>query len=105
MSQVIDPVRRRRWRPGTMNRRRLAAVARVLIAVALTGCAGTVAPAYHGQTSDHFDGKRFFNYERTPARQLEDALRREQPGRHRGHWDKWQETPTDTPPPRVGGGE
>src|SRR5262249_18337984 len=24
---------------------------------------------------------------------------------HRGHWPKWEETPTDTPPPRVFGGQ
>lgn len=74
------------------------------MALALAGCGRFIAPAYHGAMSDHFDGKHFFNYERTPERQLEDAIRREEPGRHRGHWADWQDTPTDTPPPRVTGG-
>ena len=74
-------------------------------ALADTGCGRSIAPAYHGAVSDHFDGKHFFNYERTPERQLEDAIRRQEPGRHRGHWDDWQETPTDTPPRRVAGGD
>ena len=43
------------------------AAAAVIVVITLGGCAGTVAPAYHGPRSDHFDGKRFFNYERTPA--------------------------------------
>lgn len=77
----------------------------LLMALALAGCGRSIAPAYHGTVSDHFDGKHFFNYERTPERQLEDAIRREEPGRNRGHWDDWQETPTDTPPARVIGGE
>src|SRR5438270_1781227 len=81
------------------------AAAAVIVVITLGGCAGTVAPAYHGPRSDHFDGKRFFNYERTPEGQLEDALRRQELGRHRGHWDDWQETPADMPPPRVAGGE
>lgn len=89
---------------GVRNIARAGAVL-VLLAFAITGCGRSIAPAYHGAVSDHFDGKRFFNYERTPERQLEDAIRREEPGRHRGHWDDWQETPTDTPPPRVAGGE
>ena len=75
----------------------------LLVAVIVVACGRAIAPAYHGAVSDHFDGKHFFNYERTPERQLEDALRRQEPGRRRGHWDKWQETPTETPPPRVGG--
>lgn len=66
-------------------------------------CGRAIAPSYHGATSDHFDGKHFFNYERTPERQFEDAIRNTRPGQHRGHWETWQETPTDTPPPRVAG--
>ena len=83
-----------------MQYRRLASYV-ALFAIAVSACGRSVAPAYHGAISDHFDGKHFFNYERTPVRQLEDALRIEEPGRARGHWDDWQETPTDTPPPRV----
>lgn len=88
-----------------IGRRRRTATSSLLFALALGGCARVGAPTYHGVTSDHFDGRRFFNYERTPELQLEDALRRHLPGRHRGHWDDWQETPTDTPPPRVAAGE
>ena len=77
--------------------------ARVLLLAVLSACGRAIAPAYHGPVSDHFDGKHFFNYERTPERQLEDAVRRQEPGRRRGHWDRWQDTPTDTPPPRVMG--
>ena len=77
----------------------------VFLAMVGTACGRSVAPVYHGTVSDHFDGKHFVNYERTPERQLEDAVRRTEPGRHRGHWDDWQETPTDTPPPRVTGSD
>lgn len=81
-----------------------AAPWRVLVLViALSACGPSIAPAYHGPVSDHFDGKHFFNYERTPESQLADAIHKEEPGRHQGHWDAWQETPTDTPPPRVAG--
>lgn len=86
-----------------MTHRRIRSSLRLGLAFALAACGRLIAPAYHGPVSDHFDGKRFFNYERTPERQLEDAIRRAEPGRRRGHWDKWQETPTDTPPPRVTG--
>ena len=86
-----------------MTRRRLHRAAPALLGIALAACGRFIPSAYHGAVSDHFDGKHFFNYERTPERQLEDAIRREEPGRHRGHWDRWQETPTDTPPPRVAG--
>ncbi len=88
-----------------MNPRRLRLLRTVVLLAVVPACGPSVAPAYHGTVSDHFDGKHFFNYERTPERQLEDAVRREEPGRRRGHWDKWQETPTDTPPPRVSGSE
>lgn len=77
----------------------------LLLAMASIGCGRFIAPAYHGPISDHFDGKHFFNYERTPERQLEDAIRRAERGRHRGHWDSWKDTPTDTPPSRVAGGD
>lgn len=86
-----------------MNRSRRLSPCLLFLIVVGTACGRSIAPAYHGARSDHFDGKHFFNYERTPERQLEDAIRREEPGRHRGHWDKWQETPTDTPPRRVAG--
>ena len=86
--------------------RRLEHSGRVTILLMLiAACGRSIAPAYHGAVSDHFDGNHFFNYERTPERQLDDALRRQQPGRRRGHWDDWQETPTDTPPPRVAGSD
>jgi L-ascorbate metabolism protein UlaG (beta-lactamase superfamily) len=86
-----------------MPHRKLVVALTLPLAFAAVGCGSSIAPAYHGAVSDHFDGKHFYNYERTPERQLEDAIRRQEPGRHRGHWDKWQEMPTDTPPPRVAG--
>ena len=76
------------------------------IALALGGCASIAAPRYHGPRSDHFDGRRFHNAVRFRDHQIEDGLRREAHailGR-RGYWDGWQDVPTDTPPPRVGGG-
>lgn len=88
-----------------MRHRYRRSASATLLAILISACGRYVAPAYHGFLSDHFDGKHFFNYERTPERQLADAIRREEPGRHRGHWDKWQETPTDTPPPRVPGSD
>ena len=76
----------------------------VLIACAVAGCATVAAPSYHGELSDHFDGKRFHNYVRFRDAQIEDALRRagrEILGR-RGNWPKWEEVTTDVPPTRVG---
>lgn len=86
-----------------MKRHRTIASRLTLLVIVLSACGPSVAPAYHGVVSDHFDGEHFFNYERTEERQLEDALRKAQPGRRRGHWDKWQQTPTGTPQPRVAG--
>jgi L-ascorbate metabolism protein UlaG (beta-lactamase superfamily) len=87
------------------TRHRLTLGAAVTLGALAVGCGRSVAPAYHGAKSDHFDGERFFNYERTPTKQREDFVRSEEPGRARGHWDSWQETATDTPPPRVFGGQ
>lgn len=89
---------RRRWRPSL-----LAAP----LAAASVACASLAAPRYHGPPSDHFDGERFHNHERSRDRQIEDALRF---GAHtllgkRGFWAGWEDVPTDTPPPRVGRGE
>ena len=88
-----------------MKRYRKLDTCATLLAILISACGRSIAPAYHGATSDHFDGKHFYNYERTPERQLEDAIRRQEPGRNRGHWEKWQETTTDTPPPRVLGSD
>jgi L-ascorbate metabolism protein UlaG (beta-lactamase superfamily) len=71
------------------------------------GCATLAAPAYHGRTSDHFDGTRFHNYVRIRDNQIEDALRlaiHEALGK-RGRWTDWEDVPTDVPPRRVGMGD
>lgn len=86
-----------------MNRHRGQVLRVTVLLAAVSACGRSIPAAYHGAVSDHFDGKRFFNYERTPESQIEDAIRNTTPGRHRGHWDNWQQTPTDTPPPRVAG--
>lgn len=75
-------------------------------ALLLAGCATAGAARYRGPPSDHFDGRRFHNPARLEDNQLADAARI---GLHtiagtRGAWPAWEETPTDTPPPRVGGG-
>ena len=78
----------------------------LLLACGALGCARVAAPSYHGEVSDHFDGKRFHNYVRFRDQQIEDALRRA--GREifhrRGDWPDWEEVVTDVPPKRVGSG-
>lgn len=88
----------------TATRYARAAVASVL-AGALFGCASVIAPAYHGPTSDHFDGKRFHNYVQIRDAQIEDALRRASREllRRGGSWPEWEDVTTDVPPRRVGG--
>ncbi|GAC1649435.1 MAG: MBL fold metallo-hydrolase [Gemmatimonadaceae bacterium] len=76
----------------------------VLVPLVIAGCAALEAPRYRGPRSDHFDGERFFNYERLHDNQVADAIRIGV-GRHkRGRWRQWEETATDTPPARVGHG-
>ena len=76
-----------------------------LVVCVVAGCAGFMAPAYHGAVSDHFDGKRFHNAVQFRDAQIEDALRRagRELLRHRGHWPDWEEVVTDIPPRRVAG--
>jgi L-ascorbate metabolism protein UlaG (beta-lactamase superfamily) len=56
--------------------------------------------------SDHFDGSHFHNLERANDLLLGDALRRAESilAGSSGGGTKWVLAPTDTPPPRVGGG-
>lgn len=96
--------------PATIAHPRRAVKARFLFAVVgtlgLAGCARVAAPAYHGELSDHFDGKRFHNYVRFRDEQIEDAIRRagRELLRQRGDWPDWEEVVTDVPPRRVGAG-
>jgi L-ascorbate metabolism protein UlaG (beta-lactamase superfamily) len=85
----------------------LARLLPLALGAVLTGCAALSRPSYHGPVSDHFDGERFHNYVRIEDHQIADALRLELhtlTGK-RGRWTKWESAPTDTPPPRVWGGE
>lgn len=94
-------------RPRARDVRRSAALARPLLALAVTACASFAAARYRGPLSDHFDGRRFHNLSPTKDRQLDDALRiaaQRLTGRLRGDWPWWEATPTDTPPARVTGG-
>lgn len=82
---------------------------RVTLALALLlgGCATLAAHRYRGPLSDHFDGKRFHNSVRFRDAMIEDGIRRTASilsGDSRGG-AKWVTAPTDTPPPRVGGGK
>jgi L-ascorbate metabolism protein UlaG (beta-lactamase superfamily) len=74
----------------------------LLLATLAAGCA-VLTPIYVGPRSDHFDGIHFHSYEAAPAGALGDAWRRINPFHRHGRWPEWEETPTDTPPPRVGG--
>lgn len=71
-------------------------------ALSAIGCA-VLTPMWVGPRSDHFDGVRFRNHEATPTGALGDAFRRANPFHRHGAWPDWEETPTDTPPPRVAG--
>ena len=76
------------------------------LAVLLGGCASVAAGRYHAPTSDHFDGRRFHNPQRFNDAMIDDALRRTASilARNSRGGAKWVTAPTDTPPPRVGGG-
>lgn len=60
---------------------------------------------YQGPVSDHFDGERFFNPYRTPARGRRDLLRwRLERRKTRAKWPAWAPSPyADRPPARVEG--
>jgi L-ascorbate metabolism protein UlaG (beta-lactamase superfamily) len=61
------------------------------------------APGYRGQTTDHFDGRKFHNLEGPPRRGFLDFLRWQFTGR-RGDWKEWSESQPGLPPPvRVDG--
>ncbi len=85
-------------------RARFAAI--VVGVCGLIGCARVSAPSYHGEPSDHFDGKRFHNYVQFRDQQIEDALRRanREIFHRRNDWPDWEEVSTDVPPKRVGVG-
>lgn len=62
------------------------------------------APKYRGPKSDHFDGKRFLNLERTRHAGFLDLVRW-LTNRDHGRWDAWREITPSVPPRRVAGGE
>jgi L-ascorbate metabolism protein UlaG (beta-lactamase superfamily) len=62
------------------------------------------APKYRGPQSDHFDGKRFVNLERTHHAGFRDVLRWLLNRQH-GPWEEWREITPSVPPQRVAGGE
>jgi len=57
------------------------------------------APRYSGQTTDHFDGRKFHNPEGPARRGFLGFLRWKLSGK-RGEWNKWTESQAGTPPPR-----
>ncbi|GAC1478804.1 MAG: MBL fold metallo-hydrolase [Gemmatimonadaceae bacterium] len=85
--------------------RRLLPLPFPLLVVAVAGCASFEAPAYHGPRSDHFDGDRFYNYERVEDRQIADGVRRALASGRRGRWTRWEPVATDVPPARVADGD
>jgi L-ascorbate metabolism protein UlaG (beta-lactamase superfamily) len=63
------------------------------------------APKYRGPKSDHFDGERFHNLQRTTHAGFTDMVRW-MTNREEGQWQEWREiTPAAPPPERVSGGE
>jgi L-ascorbate metabolism protein UlaG (beta-lactamase superfamily) len=63
------------------------------------------APRYRGPKSDHFDGAKFHNLQRTQHAGFTDMLRW-MTHREEGPWQKWREIrPAPPPPRRVNGGE
>jgi L-ascorbate metabolism protein UlaG (beta-lactamase superfamily) len=55
------------------------------------------APHYHGPTSDHFDGKHFFND--SPLRQSEGSFIKWMLNREEGPWRDWVDEPAGPRPP------
>ena len=76
------------------------------LALFLGACASVAAGHYRGPTSDHFDGRHFHNPEAFNDAMIGDALRNTGSilARDSRGGAKWVTAPTDTPPPRVGGG-
>lgn len=62
------------------------------------------APRYRGPRSDHFDGRRFHNLERSP-RQSERAFLKWQMNRQPGRWRDMDAPPGPPPPARVEKGD
>ena len=62
------------------------------------------APRYSGQTTDHFDGRKFHNLEGPERRGFLDFLRWQFTGR-RGEWNKWNDSEPGAPPPMRMDGE
>ena len=81
-------------------------VATLALAVLVSGCASFAARGYRGPKSDHFDGTRFHNIGRFSDAMFGDAVRRAVSiiAGSSGGGTRWVVAPTDTPPPRVGGG-
>ena len=56
------------------------------------------APCYSGETTDHFDGRRFHNLEGPPRSGFVDFLRWKLSGK-RGEWNDWTNAEPGAPPP------
>ncbi len=60
-------------------------------------------PPYQGPTTNHFNGRKFLNPDRSGRRGLIEVLRWKLTSR-RGHWNKWRDSqPGPVPPRRVNG--
>jgi L-ascorbate metabolism protein UlaG (beta-lactamase superfamily) len=99
---------RRQKRPeGSATRFPLPATpvqAGTALLLAALACVPYATPGYRGPKSDHFDGKRFQNYEPFPEQRVADVLRW-QLNRRRGHWPDRSFAPRAAPPERVGLGK
>ena len=63
------------------------------------------APRYHGQITDHFDGRKFHNIEGPARSGFLDFVRWKLTGK-RGQWNEWTHSEAGAPPPtRVEGGK
>jgi L-ascorbate metabolism protein UlaG (beta-lactamase superfamily) len=90
-------------RPDASLAARLAGLALAAALAAPAGCCAYSAPAYHGPTSDHFDGERFHNMGGAAIDAA--AVARWMVTRQPGAWPDYVDDPAGAPPPRrVGDG-
>lgn len=90
-------------RPSRVRKFQRRANELVAGALALFGLGGCfAAPAYEGPTSDHFDGERFFNLQRTPPKTSADFWKWVFT-RDAAKWPEWVDFEPTVPPQRVEG--
>jgi L-ascorbate metabolism protein UlaG (beta-lactamase superfamily) len=116
LEDAVELRRMKEWRsmnePNRRGRRLLRRTFLTLGAVFGTVIGGGIiagwlfsAPRYRGPKSEHFDGKRFHNLQKTEHAGFTDMMRW-MANRDEGPWEQWREIrPAAPPPERVGNGD